>query len=73
MVGPRSRYGEGVLFRCWLRFWLLVVDWGFWKKEYTLLILCMKCQALGLTFNLIALRCGFLVASRLGARRSILA
>ena len=29
--------------------------------------------ALGLTFNLIALRCGFLVASRLGARRSILA
>ena len=55
MVGTRSRNGEGVLFRCWLRFWLLVVDWGFWKKEYTLLILCMKCQALGLTFNLIAL------------------
>ena len=55
MVGTRSRNGEGVLFRCWLRFWLLAVDWGFLKKEYILLILCMKCQALGLTFNLIAL------------------
>ena len=36
-------------------------------------LLLMKCQALGLTFNMIALRCLFLVAARLGAWRSTLA